>query len=98
MNRELLARMRAGLAAREAQQRAESQARAVPRLEHVQRDPCVLAPCNVCERAAIVELNAKLPREEAQRIAANEPRVDWMWWERYYEANIWPAYGKKPRP
>lgn len=89
----MVARMRAGLAARE----AEADLRAAPRLEHLRHAPC---DCDVCERAAIAEVDGKLARADAERLAAYEPRHDWAGfsaWHRAYMLELGPMTTREGR-
>lgn len=76
---ELLARMRqrqAGVGLSDYQRRV---------LAHIRTAAC---GCDRCERAAIIEVDAKVPRATAEELAAGEAERWWGPWEDFHAAYV----------
>lgn len=54
-------------------------------LAHIRADAC---GCDRCERAAIVEVDAKVPRATAEELAAGEAERWWGPWEDFHRAYV----------
>lgn len=79
----MVAHMRAGMAARDAERLRDQEQLAAPSLAHLRREPC---GCDqLCERAAIIEIDGKRSREDAERLATTEKRHDWLAFEDWHE-------------
>lgn len=77
---------------------AEAESRAAQRLAHLRHTPC---DCDLCERAAIAEVDGKLARADAERLAAYEPRHDWAGfaaWHRAYMLELGPMVSLRTDP
>lgn len=76
---ELVARMRqrqAGVGLSDYQRRV---------LAHIRAEAC---GCDRCERAAIIEVDAKVPRATAEELAAGEAERWWGPWEDFHRAYV----------
>lgn len=79
---ELVARMRqrqAGIGLSDYQRRV---------LAHIREQACTEEICPRCERAAIVEFDANVPRATAEELAAGEAERWWGPWEDFHAAYV----------
>lgn len=54
-------------------------------LAHIRAEAC---GCDRCERAAIIEVDAKVPRATAEELAAGEAERWWGPWEDFHRAYV----------
>jgi hypothetical protein len=57
-------------------------------LAHIREQACVDEICPRCERAAIIEVDAKVERATAEELAAGEAERWWGPWKRFHEAYV----------
>lgn len=57
-------------------------------LAHIREQACVDEICPRCERAAIIEVDAKVPRATAEELAAGEAERWWGPWEDFHRAYV----------